>query len=896
MYEKYLHKKLTPCFLKFIIILFLFIKVSSYAQKTIFNGNVVDIEKKPLYFANILAKNLDSLDDILFTSTDENGKFELKLTKNKPYFISISYLGFKNDSIKLIANQDITKTIRLSLQDKELGIVTISANVPIIIKEDTTIYNVKNFITGNEIKLKDVLETLPGIEVDRAGNVFFKGARVRKINVEDKPFFGGNSRLAVNNIPADVVNKIEILENHNDVAFLKQYSDNNELVLNVKLKDDRKQFYFGDLLAGTDFSKKYILHPYFFYYSPKTNLNIICDVNNIGEAALTFQDVLEMDGRKNLFSSSSLSNNVFDNFDFFLKESDFLKKENKLIAINSSSTINKKLTVSFYSIFTKEIINSFSNNSTKYLLDDKLSINQNIRLNMDSENGFSLTKVSLDYNPNTNVNIKFNASLKLNTIDNKNYRDIVSDTSFNFQNEYTSQKSSTILQNLEWNKKYSTKSVGQLTVLSRIENKNQDANWDSKSSLFRSVFLDEKLYNIIQILGYNKSKSVIDYDFGYLINRINNLKIKISTEYLLNKFDTNTKGGNETLLINNIPFFNIVDQNLFTSSLKIQNTTGTSENNIKYGINLLYYSNNLNQIGDKSNKQGFIVFPNLSIKRNLINIGKVDFSYYMNNDLPDIKKLSMRNYILNFNTLSIGNKNLLISENHNFNLSFSRNNLLKNTNLFATIGFTNYAKDIRNNIFFENQEQIQQVVLLMNPEQKWNARIRFSKQIKKLIINPIFEFSNSDINYTLNNNEQNYSNARYLCGLNFKLKPNKNIKIDLALEMIFNNYATLNFSQLTNTKNASLYFELFLLKNIRFNFDTKFNFFYGRLNKAIIYNSTNFKISYSKKNSRFSFEARATNLLDNFSKIDINNSAFILQEDIMYIQPRIITTNIVYKF
>ena len=70
--------------------------------------------------------------------------------------------------------------------------------------------------------------------------------------VEGKSFFGGGSKLAVENIPADALDKIEVIDHFNKVGFLKEVSDSDELAMNVKLKEEKKKFVFGDVEAGAE--------------------------------------------------------------------------------------------------------------------------------------------------------------------------------------------------------------------------------------------------------------------------------------------------------------------------------------------------------------------------------------------------------------------------------------------------------------------------------------------------------------------------------------------------------------------------------------------------------------------------------------------------------------------
>jgi hypothetical protein len=152
-------------------------------------------------------------------------------------------LGYKPQKLTIITtDQDLVKNFILQENPDQLDEVRIEYTPPIVVKKDTLIYDVSRFATGEERKLRESLKKLPGVEVDREGNVKVNGKQVTKVLVENKPFFTGNSKLAVNNIPANAVDKVEVLDNYNEVAMLKGLQDSEDMAMNILLKEDKKKF------------------------------------------------------------------------------------------------------------------------------------------------------------------------------------------------------------------------------------------------------------------------------------------------------------------------------------------------------------------------------------------------------------------------------------------------------------------------------------------------------------------------------------------------------------------------------------------------------------------------------------------------------------------------------
>src|SRR5690606_2731555 len=169
-----------------------------------------------------------------FAISNEKGEYVLRLEKDVAYAIEVSYLGYQKLVFEHTATQDGTKNLFLVPRTNDLDEVVLEYKIPIEVKEDTITYQTDAFVTGEERKLREVLKKLPGIEVDREGNVTAQGKKVTKVLVEDKTFFTGNSKLAVNNIPADAVDQVQVLDNYNKIGFLKGLQDSDELALNIK--------------------------------------------------------------------------------------------------------------------------------------------------------------------------------------------------------------------------------------------------------------------------------------------------------------------------------------------------------------------------------------------------------------------------------------------------------------------------------------------------------------------------------------------------------------------------------------------------------------------------------------------------------------------------------------
>ena len=189
-----------------LLLLLLFIQ-ASYAQIK-FEGVVKDSIGNVLELANVIAINQESMALESFAITNEKGYFFLTLGENGKYELQVSYVGMKNyEEVITTTEKDILKDFILQ-PDNSLDAVELTYEMPVTVQGDTLVYNADSFKNGAERKLEDVLEKLPGVEINEDGQVEVEGKVVNKLMVNGKDFFDGDTKIATKNIPSNAVDKI----------------------------------------------------------------------------------------------------------------------------------------------------------------------------------------------------------------------------------------------------------------------------------------------------------------------------------------------------------------------------------------------------------------------------------------------------------------------------------------------------------------------------------------------------------------------------------------------------------------------------------------------------------------------------------------------------------------
>ena len=159
----------------FINILFYFIGLQLCTAQINISGVVKDTLGSPLELANIILIDSESGSLETFAMSNENGYYKMSMKKNKTYKLQVSYIGMNTLSQSLQTNEvDIIKDFVLK-SNNQLDAVELTYEMPVVISGDTLVYDADSFSTGTERKLEDILENLPGVEVNDDGEIEVEG-------------------------------------------------------------------------------------------------------------------------------------------------------------------------------------------------------------------------------------------------------------------------------------------------------------------------------------------------------------------------------------------------------------------------------------------------------------------------------------------------------------------------------------------------------------------------------------------------------------------------------------------------------------------------------------------------------------------------------------------------
>ncbi len=254
-------------------------------------GRIFDnTTKEFIESASIRLLNAKDSSYVTGTVTDQEGKFSLKV-KASEYILQVSFMGFQTQyfNISSLKNNGDLGNIYLDENGVMLNEALVTAKaVDILIKGDTVEYNADSYKVQESAVLEDLLKKLPGAEIDENGKITINGKEISKILVDGKEFFSDDPKVASKNLPAKMVEKLQVLDKKSDLAQLTGFDDGDEeTVINLRVRPGMKEGLFGSLLGGYGSRERYEGNSMINYMHNNTQITFLGGLNNTNNAGFT---------------------------------------------------------------------------------------------------------------------------------------------------------------------------------------------------------------------------------------------------------------------------------------------------------------------------------------------------------------------------------------------------------------------------------------------------------------------------------------------------------------------------------------------------------------------------------------------------------------------------------
>ena len=878
------------------IILFLLIPFFTFSQSSL-NGTIKDSSGFPIMGANIIAVNNETnvLDG--FGISNDNGYYNINLKNGTEFNIKVTFIGFKPIEFNVTLDADSARDFVLEEQSEALDAVEIVYEMPVEIRGDTIVYSADAFNTGTEKKLADVLRNLPGVEVNEDGRIEVEGQEVRKIQIEGKDFFDGDTKIASQNLPAKAVGKIEVLRNFTEVGQLSGVQNNEDnFAINIRLKEGRDKFWFGEILAGTGPDDIRLIAPKVFYYAPKFNFSVIANSNDIGQPALSRRDFYRFSGGfGNLNSRTGTSINIGSDLAGLgsLNNNRAKSIDSELTATNFSFNNDKGLEISGFTV------HSSTTNELEEQIDRTYNVSNVVENTSEfslQENELELYKFSLEYEPSEVFQMEYNILLnKSNQYENNDLTSMYGREN-NRQEEKLditrSQKPKSLNQEF---KLYLTLADDHI-ISFEAQHLDQEENPFSRSIRDRNPFTSlipfnsaQNNYDISQERLIHTKKLEAKLDYFYILNNSSNLNLTFGITDVNQNFDSSffqILDNGSQLDFNDIIFNNDVNFDFSDAYIALNYKLRTGIFTFDPGVTLHFYGTKNTQLGSTFERNISDIRPNLRVNLQFKKSESLRFTYRKNTQFTDINNLSEAYIFGNYNSIFQGNRELESALVNSYNLNYRSINQFTFTNIFANASYSKRSNSIQSRANIVGINAIRSSTNSIFPRETYSVNGRIDKRFKNMKLNfstryNFSEFTNV-INDQLNKSESLTQNYSASIETSFRDKPN----FELGFRYNVNDYNNGATENQFITEAPFIRVDAYFGKGFVFTSEYSSNLYKNQTQTLNKFRFLDADLTYNKEGSKWEFGVGVTNLLNDQSINRDSFNQFFTQTRMYVIQPR----------
>ncbi|MDC6365790.1 MULTISPECIES: carboxypeptidase regulatory-like domain-containing protein [Flavobacteriaceae] len=888
-----------------ILVVVIFMAWSSIAlgQKLTISGTVRDSLQNPLEMANVVAVNQadQALDG--FGITSSKGLYRINVKANSEYVLKVSYLGFQTKEIPLTTQEgDVELEIVLYEQPESLDEVEVVYEIPVSIKGDTIVYNTDSFVTGTEKKLADVLEKLPGIEVSDDGEIQVEGKTVNKVMVEGEDFFDGDSKLASKNIPANALDKVEVLRNYSEVSQLGGVTNNQDNVaLNIKLKEGKKKFWFGEITGGLGPDERYVAHPKLFYYSPNFSVNVLTDMNNIGDVPFSSRDYWNFTGG----FQSAIRNNTGSSFTtssssqgLNLMQNNRAKSINtKFGALNFSYKPSDVWKLSGYGIYSYTNTLMQTDASRTYISSGEV---ETTATDTDQTSKLGLLKFTSSYQPTDRLQWDYEVMARLSDEDQLEHTLSVSDVTDQIEQNNT-QKPTTVTQNTNLYYTLNDKNIFAFEGQYEYADENPFYNAIREQQPFSGLVpldTNQEAYNINQNQYTQTNRLDAKLDYFWVTGAKSNLNLTLGTTQSSQRFnssifqildDGNSLSFDEDELNNEVKFtysdvFFGVHYKLLLGKLTVNP-----------GFHVHNYVATNEQLNIEVQDKLFNIVPDVFLNYQFKQSESLRLNYNVTRNFTDINNLAQGYIFNNYNSVYQGNRDLESALYHNLSLNFFSFNMFSQQNIFARLNYSKRIDAFKGNTSIVGINQVQTTINSNLEDETFSGSGNFQRTFGNIRVRTNASLSWSNTFNIINDAPQNSKSFTQdytaSLGSSFTNAPN----LELGYRYSVNQYDNGNTTSTFFTDRPFAKFDASFLKSFVFLVD--YDYYFYRDKENTVNNKYGFleaSLSYQKPDSKWEYSVEATNITNNRS-LDQNstNDLFFTTSNYM-VQPRYVVFKIKY--
>lgn len=694
-------------------------------------GKIIDgVANVPMIGANVLVKTVtDSL--LLGTVTGADGRFEITRPDIPSVKVEITFIGYKTILIVHQIRQSVNLGDLVILEDtKVLGEVLIEGQVPVGEQRgDTTSFNANAFKTQTNAQAEDLIRKMPGITF-QGGQIQAQGEQVQRILVDGREFFGNDPNIALRNLPADAIDRVEVLDQRSDQSRLTGFDDGNYTkTINIILRSDRKNGSFGRLYSGYGTDDRYAAGGSVNFFKGDQRISVLGLFNNINQQNFSSQDLAGVTanaggGGQRGPGGGGGGRWGGGNNNFFVGNTGGIVSTNAL-GLNYSDKWGQKVnfTGSYFFNNTTNALRQITNRETVVNEDLRQLYQENLINTVDNYNHRANARIEADINEKNSIIITPNISFQTN----RTFGDRDALTTTNAGDSLSALRSISDAETSAFN------ISNNITYRYKFEKKGRTLSTDiftawNQRDQFSTLLAASQDYRRNLIDTAEQETNSLNNGFNY---RINTTWTEPLGEKSIGTFgyqiaNNKTRADQKTRVLNQENLFvldtalsNEFDNKFITQRLR----SGYAYNNQGWNVNL-----NFDYQNARLDNEAF--FPTEGVfKRSFNNIlpsaninyrnRETGFSWRMryrtDTDEPSVDEL--QNVVNNQNPLNlrVGNPSLGQSFNHNIFANISKVNLEKSRTLFMFVNYSSTSNYIGNSTFLAVQDTLINGEILLRP-------------------------------------------------------------------------------------------------------------------------------------------------------------------------------------
>ncbi|WP_246073326.1 carboxypeptidase-like regulatory domain-containing protein [Formosa sediminum] len=613
-----------------IIAVMLLYSYFGYAQTTI-SGTVTD-SIGALASVNILLKdNSNAL--VTYGFSNVNGSYAIEDIDSGTFVLEFSALGYHTKKLPInLTAENKTVQFNVVLHEKAMALdeVFIAAEKPISVQKDTIRFKTKYFTNDTEQTVEELLENIPGLNIDSDGKIRVGNQEIEKIMVDGDDFFEKGYKILSKNMPAYVIDEVEVLKNYSNNHLLKGVEDSDKVALNLKLDESAKRIWFGNIQTSLGNDNFYELKGNLMNFGKKNKYYFLTNLNSIGKDAtgdiqnlinpFRLNDPGHIGDNQN---ANTLINLSATQLDFKKSRTNFNNAE--LVSLNAIFNPTEKLKIKALGFFNWDETNFYRKTTDVVYANGTDFINtEDYKLRKKAKTAFG--KVDATYNISETEMLESTTKYNIST-----YQD-GSNLVFNGLNttENLNDKNTRFDQSINYTNKFKDKRV--LLLTGRLIDENTPQNYSVNQFLFQDLFPDESTANNVKQYSANHMQFVGVN--AHLLDKKENenlLELQLGNTFRKDKLNTTFSLYDENLLLENPTGYQ--NRTMYTVNdlyLKSKYILDLNTFKIIGKLDLHQLFNELENNEHSDNQRPFFVNPSLGLDWKINNKNKVTSTYSYN--------------------------------------------------------------------------------------------------------------------------------------------------------------------------------------------------------------------------------------------------------------------------